>query len=327
MNSIKQIPKAEIHVHLEATISPDLCRKFADRNNVEITEDIFGSEYAYSWDDFYDFIKKYDIITSVIHTPEDYRELTYTYLKECALTNVLYVEAMVSSTHAKQKGMTYHSFLEGVAEGAKQAEKDYGIVSKYIMNGIRHLGPESVYATAKEVLENPHSDLVGFGLAGDELHFPPKLFTKTFDMLKEAKFPITVHAGEWDGPEKIRDAISLLHPTRLGHGVRSIEDPSLVELIKDLDIVLETCPTSNIATKIYENYEKHPVKKLFDQNVKITVNSDDPPFFNASIAGEYEVMAGLGLSSNELISLTRNAIQSAFCNQVTKEELLNKILN
>ncbi len=327
MNSIKQVPKAEIHVHLEATISPELCRKFADRNNVEITEDLFEGEYAYSWDDFYDFIKKYDIITSVIHTPEDYKELTYAYLKECALSNVLYVEAMVSSTHAKQKGMTYHSFLEGVAEGAKQAKKDYGIVSKYIMNGIRHWGPESVYATAKEVLENPHPDLVGFGLAGDELHFPPKLFTKTFDMLKEAEFPITVHAGEWDGPEKIRDAISLLHPTRLGHGVRSIEDPSLVELIKDLDIVLETCPTSNIATKIYENYEEHPVKKLFDQNVKITVNSDDPPFFNASVAGEYEVMAGLGLSNDELMSLTKNAIQSAFCNQATKEELLNKILN
>ena len=327
MNSIKQIPKAEIHVHLEATISPELCRKFADRNNVEITEDLFEGEYAYSWDDFYDFIKKYDIITSVIHTPEDYRELTYAYLQECALTNVLYVEAMVSSTHAKQKGMTYHSFLEGVAEGAKQAEKDYGIVSKYIMNGIRHLGPESVHATAKEVLENPHPDLVGFGLAGDELHFPPKLFTKTFDMLKEAEFPITVHAGEWDGPEKIHDAISLLHPTRLGHGVRSIEDSSLVELIKDLDIVLETCPTSNIATKIYENYEEHPVKKLFDQNVKITVNSDDPPFFNASVAGEYEVMAGLGLSDDELMSLTKNAIQSAFCNQATKEKLLNKILN
>ena len=138
MNSIKQVPKAEIHVHLEATISPELCRKFADRNNVEITEDLFGDKYAYSWDDFYDFIKKYDIITSVIHTPEDYKELTYAYLKECALSNVLYVEAMVSSTHAKQKGMTYHSFLEGVAEGAKQAKKDYGIVSKYIMNGIRH---------------------------------------------------------------------------------------------------------------------------------------------------------------------------------------------
>ena len=144
-------------------------------------------------------------------------------------------------------------------------------------------------------------------------------------MLKEAKFPITVHAGEWDGPEKIRDAISLLHPTRLGHGVRSIEDSSLVELIKDLDIVLETCPTSNIATKIYNNYEEHPVRKLFDRNVKITVNSDDPPFFNSSIAGEYEVMASLGLSNEELVSLTKNAIQSAFCNKATKEELLNKI--
>ena len=325
MNSTQHIPKAEIHVHLEATITPDLCRKFAKCNHVDITEDIFGSTYASAWDDFYDFIKKYDIVTSVIHTPEDYRELTYSYLKECAENKVLYVEAMISSTHAKQKGMSYRSFLEGVSEGAKQAESDFGIVSKYIMNGIRHLGAESVQSTAEEVLNNPHNDLVGFGLAGDELHFPPKLFKKTFDMLKEAEFPITVHAGEWDGPERIRDAIILLHPTRLGHGVRSIEDPKLIDQIKDLDIVLETCPTSNVATKIYKDYKDHPVKKLFDQGIKITVNSDDPPFFNASIAGEYNVMKNLGLSDDDLKSLTRNAIESAFCDQQTKSRLLKKI--
>ncbi len=325
MNSSKHILKAEIHVHLEATISPDLCRKFANRNKVEISDNIFGSQYAYAWDDFYDFIKKYDIVTSVIQTPEDYRELTYNYLKECAESNVIYVEAMISSTHAKQRGMTYHSFLEGVVEGAQQAKSDFGIVSKYIMNGIRHLGPDSVQKTADEVLKNPHDDLVGFGLAGDELHFPPKIFTKTFDMLQEARFPITVHAGEWDGPERIRDAIKLLHPTRLGHGVRSIEDPALVELIKELDIILEACPTSNVATKIYKNYQDHPVKKLFDQGVLITVNSDDPPFFNASIAGEYEVMRTLGLSDDQLKSLTKNDVEYAFCDQNTKSKLLNKI--
>ena len=325
MNTIKQIPKAEIHVHLEATISPSLCRKFAKRNNVDISENFFGGEYAYAWDDFYDFIKKYDIITSVIHTPEDYQELTYNYLKECAVENVIYVEAMISSTHAKLKGMSYRSFLEGITEGAKQAEQEFGIVSKYIMNGIRHLGADSVQNTAEEVLNNPHDELVGFGLAGDELNFPPKLFTKTFDMLKEAQFPITVHAGEWDGPENIRNAITLLHPTRLGHGVRSIEDAKLVDYIRELDIVLETCPTSNIATKIYKNYKDHPVKKLFDQGIKITVNSDDPPFFNASIAGEYDVMQKLGLSDEDLKSLTRNAIEHAFCNQQTRTRLLKLI--
>ena len=115
-----------------------------------------------------------------------------------------------------------------------------------------------------------------------------------------------------------------MHPTRLGHGVRSIEDQALVDQIKELNIVLETCPTSNIATKIYNSYDNHPVKKLFDQNVKITVNSDDPPFFNASIAGEYEVMKNLGLSDNELKSLTKNAVQSAFCDQETKRKLLEK---
>ena len=144
-------------------------------------------------------------------------------------------------------------------------------------------------------------------------------------MLKKENFPITVHAGEWDGPENIRNAIDLLHPTRLGHAVRSIEDSDLVKEIISKDLVLETCPTSNIATKIYESYEQHPVKKLFDAGVKLTVNSDDPPFFNASITGEYEVMSNLGLSKEELISLTHNAIQSSFCDNKTKEKLLTKL--
>ena len=325
MNSTEQIFKSEIHVHLEATITPDLCRKFAKRNNVNLSEDLFGTKYAYEWDDFYDFIKKYDLITSVIHTPEDYRELTYQYLKDCAASDTIYVEAMVSSTHAKKKGMTYHSFLDGVHEASLQAEKDFGIVSRFIMNGIRHLGPESVQDTAYEVLQNPHPCLVGFGLAGDELHFPPHLFVKTFDMLKEAKFPITVHAGEWDGPENIRNAIKLLHPTRLGHGVRSIEDANLVEDIIEQEIILETCPTSNIATKIYEDYKSHPVKTLFDQGVKVTVNSDDPPFFNATIQGEYKVMEDLGLNQSQLTSLTRNAIESSFCDDENKKKLLSKL--
>ena len=325
MNSTHHIKKAEIHIHLEATISPELCRKFANKNKVNLPSDIFGNKYAYEWTDFYDFIKKYDLVTSVIHTPEDYYELTYAYLKDCAANNVLYVEAMVSSTHAKLKGMTYDSFLEGVHLASKDAEKDFGIISRFIMNGIRHLGSDSVHMTAEEVLKNPHPSLVGFGLAGDELHFPPQLFSKTFDMIKDAKFPITVHAGEWDGPENIRNAINLLHPTRLGHGVRSIEDRDLVNEIIDKDIILETCPTSNIATKIYKNYQAHPVKNLYDMGVKITVNSDDPPFFNASISGEYKVMSNLGLSEEELTSLTHNAINSAFCDKATKEKLLAKL--
>ena len=123
----------------------------------------------------------------------------------------------------------------------------------------------------------------------------------------------------------IRKAIELLHPTRLGHVVRSIEDLNLINYIKDKNIVLETCPTSNIATKIYNSYKDHPVKELFDKGVKITVNSDDPPFFNASIAGEYEVMRSLGLNDEELKSLTKNAIDSAFCKEEIKKELLGKI--
>ena len=232
---------------------------------------------------------------------------------------------MVSSTHAKAKGMSYHSFLDSVHQASQDAERDFGIVSRYLMNGIRHLGADSVQETAKEVLNNPHPALVGFGLAGDELHFPPNLFTKTFDMLKQESYPITVHAGEWDGPENIRNAIQLLHPTRLGHCVRSIEDLDLVKEIVEKDIVLETCPTSNIATKIYENYESHPVKKLHELGARVTVNSDDPPFFNATIQGEYDAMAGRVFSEQELLSMTRNAIESSFLPEDKKTEILTKL--
>ena len=231
---------------------------------------------------------------------------------------------MISLAHAKLRGMTSNSFLGGIVKGASKAEEEFGIISRYIVNGIRHLGPDSVYDTAKEVLENRHNYVVGFGLAGDELNFPPKLFVKAFDMIKEENFPITVHAGEWDGPEKIREAIKLLHPTRLGHGVRSIEDPMLVDEICNSKIVLEICPTSNVATKIYTNYKEHPVKKLYDKGVKITVNSDDPPFFNATVAGEYKVMSKLGLSDSELLSLTHNAISYSFCEKSTKNKLLKR---
>ncbi len=156
-------------------------------------------------------------------------------------------------------------------------------------------------------------------------NFPPSLFVETFDMLKKENFPITVHAGEWDGPVNIRNAINLLHPTRLGHGVRSIEDPDLVKEIIDKDIILETCPTSNIATKIYKDYVDHPVKTLFDQGVKVTVNSDDPPFFNATINGEYKVMEDLGLNEKELTSLTHNAVKYSFCDEENKTKLLAKL--
>ena len=190
------VKKAEIHVHLEATITPELCKKFSKRNNIKIPEDIFGDKYYYAWTDFYDFLKKYDVVTSVIKTPEDYFDLTYNYLKKCSDEGAIYVEAMISSTHAKLKGMTYSAFLEGIIDASKKAEQEFNIISRYIINGIRHHGPESVKSTAKEVINNPNPMVVGFGLAGDELHFPPKLFTDTFNMINKEEIPITVHAGE-----------------------------------------------------------------------------------------------------------------------------------
>ena len=195
-----------------------------------------------------------------------------------------------------------------------------------VVIGVRHLGAERVEAAAKFAAERPDPLITGFNMAGEERFGKVADFTRAFDIARETGLGITIHAGELAGAQSVRDAIDLVRPDRIGHGVRAIEDMDLVRRIADLGIVLEVCPGSNIALKVFPDFESHPLRTFFDMGVKVTLNSDDPPYFDTSLAKEYEIAkTRMGFSDAELNAMTRTALDAAFVDEATRARLLAMI--
>jgi len=321
------IPKAELHLHLEGgAVLPSIVKKLAKKHKIKLPGNLFGKGETFAWSDFFDFIKKYDVVANTLRTPEDYYDVTYAYLEHSAKQGVIYSELGISPSHALANGLTYHDILEGVTLAMDQAKHDYDIESRLIIMGVRHEGAEVVESVVKQMINDPHPHVVGLGLGGDELNFPPAQFSKAFKMAQEAGFGCKAHAGEIAGPESIWEAINALPITRIGHGIRCIEDPYLVDEILTREITLEICPTSNIILKVYPSFEEYPFKELWKRGVKLTLNSDDPFFFATTIGQEYKLAKEkFSLSNQDLITMTKTAIQNSFADKITKEELLQKI--
>jgi adenosine deaminase len=317
------VPKAELHVHLEGTATPDLIRRLAERNGLAVPEGLFASDSRFAYTDFLDFLRAYDLAASVIRTGEDYRDVTYEYLARCAAEGAVYVELIVSPDHARQVGLSDDEHLDGVGRGVDDARAEHGIDARLLVTAIRNYGVEQATRLARYAAARPHPYIVGFQLAGDEANFPADDFAEPFRIAAEAGLGCSVHAGEWAGPESVRAALTL-PVTRIGHGVRSIEDPALLEALAERGIVLECCPTSNVVLGLYPSYEEHPLPALRAAGVRVTLGSDDPPWFGASIGGEYAICAErLGFGDEALRELTRTALEAAFCEQKLKTNLIN----
>ncbi|MET0614378.1 MAG: adenosine deaminase [Thermoleophilaceae bacterium] len=315
------IPKAELHVHLEGTAPPDLIRRIAERNGLELPDGLFAAPDRFAYRDFLDFLDTYDKAASVIRTVEDYRDITYEYLERCAGEGAVYVELTASPDHARLVGLTDEEHVNGIARGIDDARDEAGIEGRILISCVRNFGVESALRIARYAAERPHPYIVGFSMAGDEENYPPGAYTEAFEIAAGAGLGCTVHAGEWAGPESVRAALEL-PVTRIAHGVRSIEDPSLVEELAERGVFLECCPTSNVVLGIYPSYEEHPLPRLREAGVRVTLGSDDPPYFGASIGGEYEVCRRyFGFTDGDLRSITRTAIDAAFCEQTLKDRL------
>ncbi len=316
------VKKAELHVHLEGTATPALVRKLASRNGAELDPSTFASDGEFRWTDFWDFLKCYDKAAAAIKSVDDYRAVTYDYLKRCAAEDTIYVETFSSPDHAAAAGMSYQDHLDGITAGIDEARRDFGIECRIIVTCVRHLGPESAVKVAQQVVDNPHPYVVGFGMGGDEAMHHPKDFAPAFNLVHEAGIATTNHAGEFGGPDSIRATLDHLPVSRIGHGVRAIEDAELVGHLAASDITMEVCPGSNIALGLHENYQSHPINRLIDAGCKVTISSDDPPFFATSIGREYDKTAkAFGWSEAQLTQLTQNAIDAAFCDAELKEKL------
>ncbi len=317
------IPKAELHVHLEGTTPPDLVRRLGARNGIDLPPDMFHDDGTFHWRDFIHFLEVYDMASSVIRTPEDYRDVTYEYLASCAAEGAIYVEVMSSPDHAAEAGMTYRDHLEGITAGIVDAKRDHGIEGRLIVTCVRHFGTERAMEVARQVVANPSDITVGFGMGGDEANWPPAQFADAYNYVAAAGLPCTVHAGEWAGPDRIREALETLPVQRLGHGVRAIEDPDLVADIVARGVALEVCPGSNVATGLYESLEAHPIRDLIAAGVTVSLNADDPPYFATSVGNEYDQAESvIGLTTDQLHGITKAAIAASFADPDTKARLL-----
>jgi adenosine deaminase len=320
------VPLAELHVHLEGTATPDLVRRLAARNGIDIPAGTIDGD-RFLWRDFIDFLATYDRAASVVRTAQDYRDVTYEYLDACAAEGAIYVELTASPDHAAQAGLGYADMLAGVAQGIDDARAASGIESRVIVTAVRNLGTERAEAIAATAAAQPHPYVTGFGLAGDEAGFPPGPYARAFEIAHDAQLGLTCHAGEWAGPESVRGALGLPVPiSRLGHGVRAIEDPELVRELAERGTVLEVCPTSNVALSAYPDYAAHPFPVLRDAGVRVTLGSDDPPYWQATIGREYAVaQREWGLDDAALRALTRTAVEAAFVPAALRSSLLARI--
>jgi adenosine deaminase len=315
------LPKAELHVHLEGTAPPELVQRIAARNGVPIPEGMLGHDGRFEYTDFLHFLRTYDLAASVIRTGEDYRDIVYEYLCSCARGGAIYVELTASPDHAALVGLSDQEHLDGIAEGIDDARGDTGIEGRILISAVRNFGVERALRIAEYTASRPHPYVVGFSMAGDEAGFPAGDFAGAYAIVADAGVGCTVHAGEWAGADSVRAALEL-PVTRISHGVRAIEEPALVDELAARQIVLECAPTSNVVLGIYPSYEEHPLRRLRDAGVRLTLGSDDPPYFGASIAGEYEVcQERMGFSEDELRAITRTAIDAAFCDDELRTAL------
>ncbi|MBB72026.1 MAG: adenosine deaminase [Legionellales bacterium] len=320
------VAKVELHLHLEGAIAPELMLDIAGRNKIDAPRDIIGPNSTYIWQDFMDFLNVYDKASQVLRTGEDYYAITYDYLKRCANEGAIYVEFMPSPDHAELCGISYDDMLAGCIKAIDDAKRDFNIDSRIIITCVRHFGVEKCIKVAEETVKRLHPYIVGFGMGGDELGFPPGQFAKAYHIAHEAGLRCNVHAGEWGDTQSMWEAIDKLPVQRLGHGVRAIEDPNLIAALIDRDIALEVCPGSNIALGVYNDFSEHPFVKLRDAGVKVSLSSDDPPFFNTTLGKEYETAKNVfGLSESELNDITHMAIDASFADDVLKETLRGRV--
>lgn len=312
---IAAMPKAELHVHLEGAIAPATLLALAARHGRTLPADtVEGLQAWYQFTTFRHFIDIYLTTQACIRTADDFAFVVYAFAADRARQNIRYTEATVTPyTHIWQdKGLQPGDIIEGLEEGRRQARHDFGVELRWIFDIPRNLPEPAGTWTADYAIAHMDQGVVGFGLGGDEARAAPELWVEPFRRAVAAGLYSVPHAGEVAGPASVWGAIRALGARRIGHGVRSIEDPALVDYLVESQIPLEVNPTSNLCLNVYPNFAAHPLRTLWDAGVYVTVNSDDPPMFNTSLTQEYQVLhEHFAFSPAELETITLRAVQAA----------------
>ena len=315
--------KIELHLHLEGAAPPAFIRSLAAEKGLDLTG-VFDERGSYTYDGFDGFLRCYEAATGVLRSPQDYARLLAEVLERSAEQDVIYTELFISPEFCGGGDLiAWRDYLAAMTEVA-DAARAQGIDSRAILTAIRHFGPGRARKTAICAAETAGGWVAGFGMGGAEAVGRATDYAWSFDCAREAGLGLTCHAGEWGGPDSIRDALAL-GCTRIGHGVRAIEDAALVRDLADKGVTLEVCPGSNVALGVYPSWSAHPIARLADAGVRVTVSTDDPPFFHITMRREYDRLADVfGWGDTDFAQINRWAAEAAFCDQTTRDRLLKE---
>ncbi len=326
LDRIMRLPKVELHLHHEGAAPPAFIKGLAKEKSVNLNG-VFKLDGSYAFRDFVHFLSVYEAATSVLKTPEDYARLTKAVLEESAANDVIYSETFLSPDFCGGSDVgAWREYLHAIKDAADEAERDHGIILRGIITCIRHFGPEKAKTSALCAAETAGDWIVGFGIAGDEMKGKPRDFAYSFDMAREAGLRLTAHAGEWGGAQSVRDAVDDLKVERIGHGVHAINDLALVDKLVENEITLEVCPGSNVNLEVYPSLADHPIEKLRQRGVKVTVSTDDPPFFHTTMRDEYINLARTFRWDEDVFAeLNDTAARAAFCDEDTRTRVLKRL--
>jgi len=327
-----KLPLAELHVHIEGTVKPETARSIAARNGMTLDPALFSADgSAYRYESFLDLVTKvYQAVASGIRTKRDFTEITEEYLLNCAAEGAIYVELIACPGQCWLADISYKDMIDGIAEGIDNARAKTGIEARINVDFERHRPGSEAEKDADAILSYPHAYIVRLDIAGGEQEGDIPQFRKPFERILKnfgRDLCIRMHAGEGAGAKNVRAALDM-GCTRIGHGIRCIEDADLVNEIVKKGVVLEVCPTSNcmLMPQLGGKIENHPLRQLYDAGVKLTLNSDDPGMFDCTLGGEYDIARTVfGFTESELHGITRTAINAAACEAALKTDLLRKV--
>jgi aminodeoxyfutalosine deaminase len=318
---IRQLPKAELHLHLEGAVEPATLVELR-RNHGEQTT-LAETESLYRYSDFPSFLMAFKEVSAHLRGPDDYELVTYRLMRQLKEENVLHAEVNVAVGVCLYRQLDFAAIFEGLERGRARGARDFGVSLLWIFDATRHFGVEEAQKVFELAVQYKKRHVVGIGIGGDEQKAPPELFRGAYAYAEDHGLRLTAHAGETESPESIWGALNL-HAERIGHGLSAAHDPDLIEELAYRQIPVEICITSNLRTGVCKAPAEHPAKNYFDQGIMITLNTDDPALFGTSLAREYQfAQQTFGFTDEHLRELARNSFEASFLPAEKKLELLS----
>lgn len=309
----QRLPKAELHLHIEGSLEPDMMFRLARRNKIDIPfKSVDEIRAAYEFSNLQDFLDIYYQGMNVLRTQEDFFDLTMAYLNRVRADNVRHVEIFFDPQGHTERGVSFDTAISGILTAFNVAKAQFGVTTKLIMCFLRHLSEDDAFKTLEDADQWIHR-IAGVGLDSSEIGHPPSKFERVFAAARERGLKVVAHAGEEGPPDYIYEALDLLKIDRLDHGNRALEDAALVACLKDKGMALTVCPLSNLKLCVVDDMRDHPLKRMLDLGLKATVNSDDPAYFGGYVMDNFRaVIEALDLDADDIRVLARNSVEASF---------------